>query len=323
MAKKKIGRHSSTERGGTNAVEGIVINDLDWIFREQLTGDMGIDAHIEQVDDVGFPTGRLIGVQIKSGASHVRRVGTKKADKALVYYGSLTHLQYWLRHSLPVVLIVHIPKVATYWQVVNSETAIRTRKRFKLEIPIGNVFGAANKENRLAADETLMRYISGGGKVAVEMEDWVNKSLGRTPVNIYRVEKGADVLEKAYGLMYVGYTIKQVAQRLFPWAQIQIDEDFYEEHGPEESEEDELSRAIDADNGVYYEPLSAEDIRPYDEAAGEVDSYRLQLHMNEVGNAYLTLADYKKVPEDAWARRDDKIDDENFGDLSDRGDDNI
>lgn len=49
------------------------------------------------------------------------------------------------------------------------------------------------------------------------MEDWVNKSLGRTPVNIYTAdEHGHNVLSKAYGIMYTGYTIKQVAQRLFP-----------------------------------------------------------------------------------------------------------
>ncbi len=317
MATKKR-RYSSTERKGINAVEGIVLNDFEWIFREQPTADMGIDAHIEQVDASGFPTGRLIGAQIKSGASNVTRVGKKKADKKLVYFGTLTHLNYWLRHSLPVVLIVHIPKEGTYWEAVNSETALRTGKRFKVEIPIGNVLGEATrekfenvfqgtpeqqKENRLAADDALMRSIAGGGKVAVEMEDWINKSLGRTPVNIYRVEKGVDVLDKAYGLMYVGYTIKQVAQRLFPWATIQVDEEFYEENGPEESEEDALSRAIDADNGVFHEPPTADDIRPYDESGGEVEYYRLQLHLNDIGKAYLTLADYKKVPDDVWAGR--------------------
>ena len=70
----------------------------------------------------------------------------KKADKKLVYYGTLTHLKYWLSHSLPVILIIHIPKEATYWQVVNSETAVKTGKRFKVELPIGNVFGAASKD---------------------------------------------------------------------------------------------------------------------------------------------------------------------------------
>ncbi len=205
-----------------------------------------------------------------------------------------------------------------------------------MEIPIGNVLGEETKdkcekvfqgtpeqqkENRLAADEPLMRYIAGGGKVAVEMEDWINKSLGRTPVNIYRVDEGLDVLDQAYGLMYVGYTIKQVAQRLFPWVKIQIDEDFYEENGPEESVEEALSRATAADNGIYIELPTADDIRPYDESGGEVESYRLQLHLNDVGKAYLTLSDYKKIPDDVWAKHDDKIDNDDWGDLSVDGDD--
>jgi hypothetical protein len=63
------------------------------------------------------------------------------------------------------------------------------------------------RQNRLAANEHLMRYIVGGGKVVVEMGDWVNKSLGRTPINIYTVDKqGHDLLSKAYGIMYTSYT---------------------------------------------------------------------------------------------------------------------
>lgn len=323
-------RYKKTERVGINAVNTIVTDDLGWIFREQSVADMGIDAHIEEVDEGGFPTGKLIGVQIKSGASHVKRAGKKKADRKLVYYGSMTHFEYWLSHSLPVVLIVHIPNEATYWQVVNSATAKKTGKRFKLEIPVKNVLGRdtkdrleevfqgtpeQQKENRLAADESLMRFIADGGKVAVEMEDWVNKSLGRTPVNIYRVERGVNVLDKAYGLMYTGYTIKQVARRLFPWATIQIDEEFYEEHAPEEDEIDALSRAVDAEHDIYREPLTADDIRPYDEVGGEVDSYRLQLHLNEIGRAFLTLSDYKRIPDDTWAKRDDDEGDEENVDL--------
>jgi hypothetical protein len=45
------------------------------------------------------------------------------------------------------------------------------------------------------------------------------------------------------------------------------------------------------------------------------------LARSTVGKAYLTLSDYKKIPDDAWAKRHDKIDDESFGDLSDHGDD--
>src|SRR5690242_6276571 len=77
-------RYSPTERIGVGEVGQIVQRDLGWIFREQPVADVGIDAHIEQVDGSGFPTGKLVGAQIKSGASHVRRAGD-----ALVYYGKL------------------------------------------------------------------------------------------------------------------------------------------------------------------------------------------------------------------------------------------
>jgi membrane-associated protease RseP (regulator of RpoE activity) len=43
-------RYSSVERKGVNAVEGIVLNELGWIFREQPTTDMGIDGMLGPFD---------------------------------------------------------------------------------------------------------------------------------------------------------------------------------------------------------------------------------------------------------------------------------
>jgi len=53
-----MGRFTKTERIGVNAVERIVLDDLGWIFREQLIVDLGIDAHIELVEHE--PTGKLV-----------------------------------------------------------------------------------------------------------------------------------------------------------------------------------------------------------------------------------------------------------------------
>ena len=55
----------SVERMGVSTIEKI-INKMGMIFREQPTDDYGIDAQIEIVED-NYPTGKLIGVQIKSG----------------------------------------------------------------------------------------------------------------------------------------------------------------------------------------------------------------------------------------------------------------
>jgi len=61
-------RYSATERIGVNAVEAIVLNDFKWIFRGQPISDMGIDAHIERVDE-GTPSGKLIAVQMSKWGS--------------------------------------------------------------------------------------------------------------------------------------------------------------------------------------------------------------------------------------------------------------
>lgn len=48
--------------------------ELGWLFREQATEDYGIDAHAEAVDG-DLVLGRLLALQIKSGASWFRRPG--------------------------------------------------------------------------------------------------------------------------------------------------------------------------------------------------------------------------------------------------------
>ncbi|MBF2083613.1 DUF4365 domain-containing protein [Thermoleptolyngbya sp. C42_A2020_037] len=50
---------------------GMIFQGFGWIFRQQLEQDMGIDAHVEICEDRN-PSGRLIGLQIKSGESYFR-----------------------------------------------------------------------------------------------------------------------------------------------------------------------------------------------------------------------------------------------------------
>jgi len=96
-------RYNPTEHIGMAAVDLIVTGELGWIFRPQPMADMGIDAHIELVVD-GEPTGALVAAQVKTGPSHFH----EEVD-AYVYYGDLAHLDYWTGHSLPVLLIAHLP----------------------------------------------------------------------------------------------------------------------------------------------------------------------------------------------------------------------
>lgn len=285
-----------------NAIEKAILQDLNWIFREQLVVDMGIDAHMEQCID-GDPTGKLVALQIKTGASHF----TIKEEE-LIYYGNPVHLSYWNKHSLPVLLLAHIPETGTtYWVEINIDKVSETKKGWKISIPKSNILSSSDKEKieplfdgradqqrfrKLVIDEPLMRHIKSGNKVSIELEDWVNKSLGRTPVEIYVYdEDGEETLVMEWYQTYTGYTIKALAEATFPWCWVCIDEEFYDENGDfgecfesgftEYGEEDDV--ACQRAKGDLY---------PYTEGGGEVEAYRLQLNLNNLGESYLAVSEY-------------------------------
>lgn len=288
-----MARYSTTERIGINALESIVLNDLGWIFREQPIADMGIDAQIERVDD-GSPTGKLIALQIKTGMSQFR-----ETDDAFIYYGSLVHLDYWTGHSLPVILVAHLPESGqTMWALIDETTVRRTGKKWKIAIKKSNMLGQETLDalekvsegtpgqqrlRQLSIDEPLMRHIEKGGKVSVELEDWVNKSLGRTPVRVFvHDEDGNETLSQDWFLYYTGYGMKGLAEALFPWATASVDADFYDEQGdPDEG-----------DNGLAWPDQASDAIYPYTEAGGEIDYYRLVLTLNDLGRGFLTVSEY-------------------------------
>ncbi|EKT4502750.1 MULTISPECIES: DUF4365 domain-containing protein [Pseudomonas] len=286
-------RYSETERIGVSAIESIVARELKWIFREQMIADMGIDAHLELVED-GQPTGKLIGLQIKTGPGNF----TVK-DESLVYYGSIEHREYWLNHSLPVIIVAHLPETGeTCWAHVSEENIELTPKAWKIEILRSNIFGEAKKRTlstvfegsesqqrlrRLAMDEPLLRHIQKGGKVSVELEDWINKSLGRTPVTVYIENSDGSETVKDYGsVFHVRFDIKSLTLELFPWSTASIDEDFYEQYSYQSWDDDC--------------PLSSEDFYPYTNACNEVDYYRIKLGLNKIGKSYLVLSDYLAKP---------------------------
>lgn len=303
-----MARYSKTEHIGVNAVERLVLGELGWIFREQPIADMGIDAHIERVDN-GKPTGKLIALQIKTGAGNF-----KETKDSFIYYGSTTHLDYWTGHSLPVLLIAHLPESGqTFWVHINEAGVTRTKKGWKVEVPKKNLFGkkahdllsnlfegppGLQRLRKLSIDEPLMRHIANGGKVSLELEDWINKSLGRSPVRVFiHDEDGNETLSQDWAVTYTGYGIKELAEALFPWSSASVDTEFYEINADNDEDwSDSLSRAIDEDNGINWEPQS-DAIYPYSESSGEVEYYRLELKLNELGHSFLIVSDYCSEPD--------------------------
>jgi len=303
-----MSRYSPTERTGINAIEQIILQEFNWIFREQPIADVGIDAHIERVDD-GNPTGKLIALQIKTGSSHF----TEK-EEALVFYGKRTHLDYWIGHSLPVLLIAYLPESKeAFWALVNQETVALTGSAWKIEIPKKNTFDkgsldklwsvfegsiAQQRLRKLSIDEPLMRHISNGGKVSVELEQWVNKSLGRTPVKVYVHDNaGNEVLSQDWFQYYVGYGIRELAEALFPWSSASVDEEFYATQGKfGEGVIGAIEDDYDEESDNYMSSHTSDGVYPYEEIAGEIERYRLVLSLNDLGSSFLILSNYMNTP---------------------------
>lgn len=136
-------RYNPTERIGVNAIEQIVLEQLQWIFRDQPLIDTGIDAIIEVVKE-GNPTCRFIATQIKSGKGNFH-----EKEKSYTYYASDIHYNYWTKSNLPVILIGYIHENSeAYWEVIDENNFIRTKKRWKIEISKKQKF-SAKSENRL------------------------------------------------------------------------------------------------------------------------------------------------------------------------------
>jgi Domain of unknown function (DUF4365) len=135
---KRVAGSYHTERSGVLAVAKIVYDELRWVFREQ-EQDFGIDAHIEVVADY-VATGKLIAVQIKSGKSYF----AEEDSAGIVFRGKPEHLDYWLKHDLPVIVILYEPETGNaFWQSVTTETITRTIEGWKMSIPREQKFGVA------------------------------------------------------------------------------------------------------------------------------------------------------------------------------------
>ena len=105
---------------------------LDFAFRPQDAEDYGIDAHAELIE-AEHPTGRLLGIQLKSGPSYF----TERQGDSYVFRADRQHVEYWIDHCLPVlVCLCDVDTRQIYWQAVNRQTAISTGKGYKFLIPM-------------------------------------------------------------------------------------------------------------------------------------------------------------------------------------------
>ncbi|WP_408097576.1 DUF4365 domain-containing protein [Peredibacter sp. HCB2-198] len=124
---------------GVNLVEGIILRKIKWIFRRQLENDLGIDAQIEVKNDLNEGTGRLIALQIKAGQHYLKH----ETPDGFTYYGEVKHLNYWLNHSLPVLVVLcDLDNDCAYWVQVTRLNVSKNKEGWSVLVPKKNLLQA-------------------------------------------------------------------------------------------------------------------------------------------------------------------------------------
>jgi hypothetical protein len=172
----KADSKSRTERIGIAGTQ-LIFDKLGWIFREQPIEDYGIDAHIEVVES-NLATGKLIALQIKSGKSYFK----EKTSDGFVFRGDIEHLEYWQKHSLPVLVVLyHADDEIAYWQIVNNITVQKTDKAWKLIIPFNQKIDKPFLEKIQAFSKKLT---STNGYTILSLKDISHGGVKRYSANI-------------------------------------------------------------------------------------------------------------------------------------------
>jgi hypothetical protein len=129
----------------TYAVEGLGAGAVKaefgrwgWAFRADPVPDFGIDGHVEPAGDQAGP-GHLIALQIKAGPSYF----SEPVPGGWLYRGTDAALASWLRHCLPVVLLVHNPEAGvTHWAHVRADAVTADGPGWQLLLPAGQVLSS-------------------------------------------------------------------------------------------------------------------------------------------------------------------------------------
>ena len=127
-----------------------VTYELGLVFRSQDTSDFGVDAQVE-IKREGRPTGRLVGLQIKTGRSWFY----EPYENGWIFRPKKRHISYWLNHSLPIyVLLVDLDTRAIYWQEITERTLqTGARDGIFVRIPRSNVLATARGPWETAAEK--------------------------------------------------------------------------------------------------------------------------------------------------------------------------
>ena len=199
MGSGKGRKFDPTEELGINAVQKAVLT-YGWIFRDKRQADFGIDGEIEIVSDDQTVTGKLLGVQIKSGPSFFKDA----TGRELRFYATPDHRDYWLGYAVPVGIAFHNPdNDETIWQFTDSATS--SGKSWRIDVPRTNTFNADAKASlaQVAAAGKTLNQVSASRMVDSIVGDVSKGQQAAKPKEVTlateQVESVAPLLQAEFG----------------------------------------------------------------------------------------------------------------------------
>jgi hypothetical protein len=125
--------HFQTERKAIYEV-GSIFTKFNWIFKEQQTVDLGIDAYVETpIDNNGQV--KMFALQIKGGDKNFHR-----KQNSLTFYFTEKHYTYWkaISETFPVLIVIQDAENNVYWNHFSEDNIKKTSKHWKIDIPLEN-----------------------------------------------------------------------------------------------------------------------------------------------------------------------------------------
>lgn len=293
--------------------------ELQWLYRRQPIADYGIDGHAEVCAGKAQPLGRLLGVQVKTGKSYFSE---DHGDK-WCYRPKKKHREYWLNHALPVILVLcDLSEKTAYWQIVNEETLIEGPKGgLQLLVPkdqkldfwsnsklkqLAKGKPAVAKLQDLRAADPWIRMLASGDRLVLDVTEWINKTSGRGELTLsfYNENSGKFTPLERWHVFMGSKPYEEALPQLLPWATLQNFETIVEDHLYDRWQDECVF--VDEEYGItfQYEDFDSwktsvainNSIMPYSNGANEVDYWKLELMLNDLGHAYLKMADFLDSP---------------------------
>lgn len=301
-----------TERIGINHVAEIAERN-NWMFREQPVNDIGIDAYMEFAESSG-KSKQLLALQIKSGSSWFKE---RKDENYIFRDINERQYYYWTTNSLPCIVVLYNPDDNTcIWQKLTSDTIKRTSngkgKSFFVEVPISQMFLSEKSNEKLVSFTNLPEYIANynfllsqkefmealkkGGKIKLHSTEWIHKCSGKGNIElIIQYDNQEYVFSYPYWFPFTSYT--DVFSQLFPWAQFEADEEFFQKKDENDWREYNCYYDVEEKEWIVVGETFEEFRKKLNPMrcilhSGEVAEYMMYLRLNDLGEAFIKLDEF-------------------------------